>query len=140
MPTSTLRILIAIVLIAHGIGHVLGVMPPLGVRLSETHSAHSWLFSRLLGDIGARVIGGLIWLLVLVAYIGAGLGLLGWLVPQAWWQPLAFGGAALSLVGLFLFWNAFPTPFPNNVAIIAVNVAVLLSLLWLRWPPSIVSG
>jgi hypothetical protein len=140
MPTSTLRILIAIVLIAHGIGHGLGVLPPLGVRLTKTHSARSWLFSRLLGDTGARIISGAIWLLAMVAFIAAGLGLLAWLVPQNLWQPLAIGGAALSLVGLLLFWNAFPTPFPNNVAIIAVNVAILVSLLWLRWPPSIVSG
>jgi len=110
------------------------------VRLTKTHSARSWLFSRLLGDTGARVIGGLVWLLAMVAFIAAGLGLLAWLVPQNLWQPLAIGGAALSLVGLLLFWNAFPTPFPNNVAIIAVNVAILVSLLWLRWPPSIVSG
>ena len=41
MPTSTLRILIAVVLMAHGIGHSLGVLPPLGVHLTETHSARS---------------------------------------------------------------------------------------------------
>ena len=98
------------------------------------------MFSRLLGDIGARVISGAIWLLALVAFVAAGLGLLGWLVPQNLWQPLAIVGAALSLAGLLLFWNAFPSPFPNNVAITVVNAAILVSLLWLHWPPSIVNG
>jgi len=97
MPPSTQRILIAVVLIAHGIGHGLGVLPSPRVQLTKTHSARSWLFSRLFGDTGARVVGGAVWLLALVAFV-------------------AIGGAALSLAGCCSgtrFLLPSPTAWPS---------------------------
>jgi hypothetical protein len=135
MSVSTLHIVFAIVLIAHGIGHALGLMAVFGIRLSKTHSPGSWLLTGLLGETVSRIIGFLIWTLALVGFLGAGMGLLGWLVPTDWWQPLAVGAAILSLMGLFLFWNGFPFFFPNKVGVFVVDVATILSPHWLGWPP-----
>jgi hypothetical protein len=138
MSTSTLRIAIAVILIAHGVGHYMGMLSTLGVKLSRTSSPDSWLFTNLLGDKGSRAIGFIIWLLALLGFIGAGLALLGLLIPQAWWQPLAVISAIISLVGLIFFWNAFAMFF-NKLGAVGVNVAVLISLLFLRWPPDLVN-
>ena len=131
MSDSIWRIIIAIVLIAHGLGHGLGMLAAAGVKLSPTHSPDSWLFTRLLGDTGARIIGFVIWLLALVGFVGAGLGLLGWLVPVASVPSLALGASVISLASLALFWNALPFFFPNKVGVIVVDVAVLVYLLWI---------
>lgn len=131
MADTTWRIIIAVILIAHGLGHGLGMLAAIGVKLSPTHSPDSWLFTRLLGDTGARIIGFVIWLLALVGFVGAGLGLLGWLVPAASVPALAIGASVISLAGLALFWNAFPFFFPNKVGVIVVDVAVLVYLIWI---------
>jgi hypothetical protein len=55
-------------------------------------------------------------------------------VPHEWWRTLAIVSAVVSLVALALFWNAFIYLFPHKVGAIAVNVAVLVGLLWANWP------
>jgi hypothetical protein len=131
MSDSTLRVVFAIVLILHGVGHALALSAVFGVKLSETHSATSWLVTPVLGDALSRVVACLIWLSALVLFVGAGLGLGGWIVPADWWWPLALSASVLSLVGLFIFWNALPFLFPNKLGAIAVNIATLVSPRWL---------
>ena len=53
-------------------------------------------------------------------------------LPGEAWRSLAIGAAVASLLGITLFFGTWP-PF-NTIAALAVNVAVLVSLLWLRWP------
>ena len=134
MSSTLLTFVAAIVLIAHGIGHALGLMPIFGIRLSANHSTESWALTGPLGDTAARVIAVGLWLFATVGFVCAGLGLLGWIVAQEWWRPLAIGASIASLVGLALYLNAFPFTFPNKIGVIAVDVAVLVSLLWLHWP------
>ena len=140
MSTSTLRIIIAIVLIGHGIGHVLGVLAAFGVKLTPTHSAKSWLLTGALGEMVSRGLAFVIFLAATLGFIAAGLGMFGWLVPESLWQQLAIWASVISLVGLILFINAFPTFFPNWIGANAVNVAVLVLLLLAHWPPKIVGG
>lgn len=128
-----IRILIVIVLIAHGIGHVLGVFPALGLASLEGWSLRSWLLTDLIGTTAASWLGVVLWLVGLLGFVGAGLGMLGWIVPQAWWRSLAISAAVLSLLALALYWNAFPSLL-NKVGAIGVDVAVLVGLLWLNWP------
>jgi hypothetical protein len=69
----TLQIAIAIVVIAHGLGHVLGTFPSFGLKLGETHSSSSWLLADLLGDATARSIGTALWSLATNALFWSGL-------------------------------------------------------------------
>jgi hypothetical protein len=87
-----------------------------------------------LGDAAARIISVVLFLAALVGFVGATLGLLGWLVPHESWRTLAVVSAVISLIALALFWNAFVSFFPNKVGAIAVNVAVLVGLLWANLP------
>lgn len=139
MSNDTLRIVIALVLIVHGIGHSLGWFPAFGWAKAEHWSEQSWLLSNILGPSATRWIGITIWLVALVGFLAAGLGLFGILVPATWWRTLAVVSAIVSLVGLALFWNAFPGLL-NKVGAIGVDVAALVALLWARWPPAEMVG
>jgi len=137
---TTLRIIIAVVLFVHGIGHAMGIIPALRLLEVEGWSSHSWLLTDLLGDTAARIISIILFLAALVGFLAAALGLLGWLVPHESWRTLAVISAMISLVTLALYWNAFVAFFPNKVGAIGVNVAALVCLLWANWPSEIDIG
>jgi hypothetical protein len=130
---SRLTWIIAIVFFIHGIGHIMCVMPALGLDASPGWNSYSWLLSGLIGQPATNGAAILIWLAAIVGFLLAGLALLGWGVPHAWWRPLAVVSAVVSLIGVVLFWNAFATWF-NKVGAITVDLAVLIGLLVLQWP------
>lgn len=134
MSVTTLAIVIALVLFIHGIGHAMGLIPILGIAGTETWHAQSWLLTDLIGDTASRVVGFVLFAAGLLGFVGAALGLVGWLVPHDWWRTLATVSAVISLIAIFLFWNAFVMLFPNKIGAIAVNVAVLAGLLMTSWP------
>jgi len=134
MSGTTLRIIIALVFFVHGVGHIMGVMPALGLSSLKRWSSHSWLLTPLLGETLSRIISILLFLAALIGFVGATLGLMGWLLPHDSWRSLAIVSAVISLVAIALFWNAFVAFFPNKVGAIAVDVATLVCLLVLNWP------
>jgi hypothetical protein len=134
MSAQALRLVLAFILVFHGVGHALGILPAFGITLGKNHAAGSWLFGEATGTGGLREVGFALWSVTLLGFLAAGLSLLGWLVPQSWWQTLAIGSAMLSILTLAVFWWGLPLLFPHKVGATAVNVAVLVCLLWLRWP------
>jgi len=135
MRPETLRIIAGIVILAHGIGHVMGYFPVLGLTGGiKNWSDRSWILGRLVGDSVARVIGLALWTALLIGFVMTALAVFGWLVPQEWFRDLALWSSAGSLLALFLFPNAFAQIF-NKVGAVAVNVALLVILLWKPWPP-----
>ena len=111
----------------------------LGLFSTERWHSRSWLFTSLLGDTGASILALAIWLVASIAALAAGLGLLGWLVPHAWWRTAAIVSAVVSLVGLVFYWNALAMSF-NKAGAIVVNAAVLVGLLLLNWPSEAAIG
>jgi hypothetical protein len=69
-----------------------------------------------------------------IALVAAGLGFLGMPVPSSWWAPLAIAGAMLSLSMLFIYLH------PLYAIGIAANLAILIVLLWTRWPAMNLAG
>ncbi|MFL7838992.1 MAG: hypothetical protein ACK2U5_15890 [Candidatus Promineifilaceae bacterium] len=130
---SKLTWLIAIVFFIHGIGHIMCILPALGLDASPTWNSYSWLLTNLIGQKAANVVGIIIWLAAIVGFLLAALALLGWGVPYVWWRPLAVVSAVISLIGVILFWNAFASWF-NKAGAITVDLAVLVGLLVLHWP------
>jgi hypothetical protein len=145
---TTLRIIIAGVICFHGIGHLMGVIPALGLfKISESSpsalknwSSRSWLLTDLLGDGVASVVCAILFAVGFVGFVGAGLGLLGWLVPHAWWRTLAIVSAVVSLVAVALFWNALMLFFPHKVGALGVDTAILVGLLVANWPTEAAIG
>ena len=137
MSASTVRALIGLLLIGHGLGHILTALPLFGLRLSDTHSPDSPAVARVVKPGPARGIGVILNLLALLVYLAAGLALAGWGLGGASWERLAVEAVVLSSVALALYWNAYPSLFPNKVGVIVVNALTLLSIFWLHWPPQI---
>jgi len=122
MSTNTLQILIAGALLVHGVGHILGFWRP----------ARSWLFPNAREPV-LRAVSSVLWVLVAAGFILSCLGFLGVVVPADWWRPLAVVFALVSLLGLGVFWGTWPAF--NTTGALAMNVLVLVTQLWLRWPP-----
>jgi hypothetical protein len=133
MSGRTLQLVIAIVLFIHGIGHIMCLLPALGLDASPTWNSYSRLLTGLIGQPAANVLSIVIWLAAIVGFLLAALAVMGWGVPHAWWRPLAVVSAVISLIGVFLFWNAFAAWF-NKAGAITVDLAILVGLLVLHWP------
>lgn len=130
---SAWRLWIGIVLLIHGVGHILRVLALFDLE-PEGWDARSWLLTDRIGDVPAKTISVVLWVVAVAGFVLAGLGLLELGVPEVWWKPLAASFAIVSLVTLTLFWNAFPVLFPSKIGAIAVNVAVLVGVLIADWP------
>jgi len=129
-----LDIVIAVVLFAHGIGHI---MAPLQIaRIATVNPAwagDSWLLTGPMGSTATQAIAIMLWIAALVGFVVLAAVLIGW-APTAWWVPLAVGSATVSLVAIAVFPAALP-PF-SVVGAVAVDVALLVAVLWLRWAPA----
>lgn len=139
-----MKILIGIFLILHGLivagqsagsfGSAIpsGVQNPSFMNWWPLNMGRSWLFAWLSLDKTLAVyrIGGLLWLVGGLALIAAGLAIWGFVVPMDWWRELAIGGAAISLFMLALYFH------PLTIIGTASSLAVLIALLWAKWPPT----
>jgi hypothetical protein len=100
------RIIASIALIAHGIGHLIGVSAawtPVKMGFSD----HPWIFSsgvNISSEIG-RVFG-VVWLAAMLISIAAGVGLL---LRLDWWVSLAIIGACVSAAAVMIWFRAFPS-------------------------------
>lgn len=54
MSPNLFRIVIAIAFSGHGIGHIMGILPMFGIKLSKTHSDQSWLLSSWLPVVAVK--------------------------------------------------------------------------------------
>jgi hypothetical protein len=140
MSGTTLRIVTAVVLFIHGIGHIMGVLPALQLVDVNGWNSRSWLLTPILGEAASRILSIILFLVALVGFVASALALLGWIVPHDWWRTLAVVSAVISVVTIVLFWNAFVSLFPNKVGALGVDIAVLVCLLVLNWPSEAALG
>jgi hypothetical protein len=116
-----LRNILAIVLVAHGIGHILFLVPLLGIA-DWGQSTQSWLFK---GEILTRLIGSLLWLAAIIGFCVAAYALWNQL---SWWSSAAAVASIASALGLIVFWanpassSAF-FAFAFNIAVIGLSFA-----------------
>ncbi len=122
MSSQIIRILIAGALFVHGIGHTLGLWKPPDKLLFAKASQEQ-----------LKIAGGTIWIISAAGFVLAAMGFFGLLVPAGAWRPLAIIFAVISLLGLILFGRKWPVF--NFMGASAMNIAVLVALLWLNWPP-----
>lgn len=120
-----LRTVLAAVIAAHGIGHILFLVAPLGIA-DWGQFTRSWL---LTGETPARLVGIMIWIAVLVGFAAAAYGLWN---QESWWRGAAVAASVISTAGLALFWTN-PATSPALSALV-FNVLLLGALLIARWP------
>lgn len=128
MDPNIVRLVGAGILGAHGIGHVLGWMPALGLTQFEGVSSRSWLLTGVVGESGARVAAGLLFVVPTVGFVAAAAGLL---LGMPWWRQAAVVSAVVSLAATALYPQAFTAA--STVGSVAVNVAVLYGILVAGW-------
>jgi hypothetical protein len=71
---SRLTWIIAIVFFIHGIGHIMCIMPALGVNVSPGWNSDSWLLTGLIGQPAANVVAIVIWLVAIVGFLLSSFG------------------------------------------------------------------
>jgi hypothetical protein len=133
-----LKILIAVVLLAHGIGHILGPLQVFRVAaVNPAWAGDSWLLTGVTGQPVGQAIGVALWTASLIGFTALAAVVVGWL-PTDWWAPLAIGSSLVSLAAIALFPGAFPTT--STVGAVVVDVAVLIAVIGLHWSPTDVAA
>jgi hypothetical protein len=131
-----LRIIFGVFIVLHGLVHLLYFGQ--SGRLFELQPGMiwpegSWAFSKLLGDEATRLLASISCVLAAIGFVAGGTGIL---VRQAWWRPVVLGSAAFSAVILILFWDGKMQKLADKGGIgLLINIAVLVAVLILRWPP-----
>ena len=143
MSADTVRAVVFGTLMIHGLGHggAIGALLWIAFRPGDPtggwQAARSWLLPAL-PAASATVVAGSFWLVSMLGFVAAALSFWGIVGTGELWRLLAIGSAVMSLVGITLFFGTWP-PF-NTVAALAVNTAVLVGLLCLRWSPIAAPG
>jgi hypothetical protein len=86
-----LRIIFGVFIVLHGLVHLLYFGQ--SMRLFELQPGMvwpdgSWVFSKLLGDGGTRLLASVSCVLATVGFAAGGIGIL---ARQAWWRPTVLG-------------------------------------------------
>ena len=143
MSDQMLRWVVGGVLMIHGLGHG-GALAALawiqardGGATGSWTSARAWALPTLSADT-ATLIASAFWIMSLLGFVAAALSFWGVFVPADWWRPIGVVAAIVSIVGIVLFFGTWP--MLNTLAALGVNTAVLVAVLWLRWPPQATFG
>ena len=119
-----LRIICSIALIAHGIGHIIGVSAA-WTPVKMGFSGHPWIFSSGVNiSSGIGRIFGIVWLVAMIVSIASGVGLL---LRFDWWVTMAIVGALISTGVLIIWFRAFPSG--SDVSALAFDFLILAALL-----------
>jgi hypothetical protein len=117
--------IIAFILIVHGLGHVMGFLES-WTTIPAGFSDRPWLLpGNITIESGVGRAFGLLWLIALAGFVGAGLGLL---FSQSWWPALAAASAAISLVVILPWW---PTVTPGSR--LGATLIDLFIFIWLAF-------
>jgi hypothetical protein len=133
-----MKLIITAVLIFHGVGQLMGILPVFHFLKSDTPdapswaknwSSRSWLLGKTLGEIGSKVLCFILYFAAFLLFTAAAMALNGWVFSESAWVTFAFIGAVVSATALALFWHGLIMLFPHKIGDIAVNFAVLSGIL-----------
>jgi hypothetical protein len=129
-----LNVVIALVLLAHGIGHSMGLLQIFKIAtVNPQWQGDSWILTGVAGGPATQAIGAVLWIAAIAGFTALAGVVVGWL-PASWWQPLAIGSAAVSMVGIAFFPIAFPVF--STIGALVVDVVLLTAVLWYHYVPS----
>lgn len=129
-----LNVVIALVLLAHGIGHSMGLLQIFKIAtVNPQWQGDSWILTGVAGGPATQAVGAMLWIAAIAGFVALAGVVVGWL-PATWWQPLAISSAVVSLVGIALFPIAFPVF--STLGALVVDVVLLAAVLWYHYVPS----
>jgi hypothetical protein len=128
MP-DLVRFGLALVVFAHGVGHVLFLAPVVGLGNWADQTGESWILTGAIGEPATRAIATALWSAVIVLFVA---GVAGFLGGTEWWRTVTIAAAALSAVGIVAFWGGIATS--SAVFALVADVVILGALLVAHWP------
>jgi len=141
---KTMGILIAWGLLAHCLAHAFafGALIAQSLRgLSDSRVVIlSWLFPAISPKTAAAAAIPF-WALSTIGFLAASMSFWDLIVPGGAWRLLAAASAIISILSIALFSGIWPgsrnqaRSILNTSITLAMNVAILVSLLWMGWPP-----
>ncbi len=117
-----MRSLFALLLVAHGIAHLVGFVVPFGLMAVPDLAARTTIFGGALdvGDAGAKAVG-IVWLALALGFCASGAAVL-----AGWWDVVwVVRLAAISLVFCLVGW-------PDARIGLFVNLAIIVALFAIR--------
>lgn len=143
LSDQTIKLIAAGALLLHGLGHGGAVAALAWIQVSPGSNTGAWLAARswLLPSLPgsqAALIASVFWIASMVGFVIAAMSFAGDVVASGVWRPLAVASALVSIVGIVLFFGTWP--MFNTLAALGMDVAVLVAVLWLRWPSEAMLG
>ena len=132
------RLLLGVLLFAHGWVHVMFVFPRPGASAATSGATpwpfdlgDSWLITRAgIAPAPVRAIGRVLVVVTVAGFLGAALSTVGLLVPASWWPALVLGSAWSSALLLGLCFS------PTLLLGIAIDVALAWFVASGAWSPT----
>ena len=125
-----LRIIFAIILFGHGIGHVvgfLGTWTNWQLFPEPPFNDSPWI---LPGDVfiqsAVGKVFGIFWLISTGAFFAAAIGLV---LKQSWWATVAVIASLLSLLAVIPWWNSFTPGIMSKKSAVLVDIIIIVVLL-----------
>jgi hypothetical protein len=136
MSVKTINLIVFLVLLVHGVGHLQGVVSSAGVKFKSSGPADSWLLGG--SNPGRnRIVCLLLYLVSAICGILAALSFRDVLVTHSIWTNLALMAAFFSAASLLLFPNALAMFF-NKAGAALVNILIFYSILFQgNWPAAV---
>ncbi len=128
-----LHFIVIAAFIMHGLAHLSGFMAS-WTKNTSGFSNRPWVLSTgVTLHSGVGHIFGLLWLIVAICSVGAGIGLA---MQQTWWPMLAVAQAIVSLIVIMPWWN---TVAPGAKVGAVFDVIALVALL-LPWRDAVIAA
>ncbi len=143
MSGQTTKLIIISVLFLHGIAHIGPIGTYLWIKLRPDDPTGGWIAARSwvlpsLTPALATALASLFWILAILGFVAAALSCWGVLVPGELWRQLALVSAVISTLGIVGFFGTWP--MVNTLAALTVNITVMVTQVWLHWPPQAMFG
>jgi hypothetical protein len=119
--TDFIQIIIGLTVLAHGLVHIMFefYFQDSTNNKNVGWSGESWLLSKFINENLVKIVGKLLWGLVIITFSLTGLILIGLPIFAELWESLMITASILSLIGFLLFWNGLkPEPLYYIVGII----------------------
>ena len=123
---AVLQYLAALMLLGHGLGHLVGVLPA-WTSINPGGEDKPWILPG--GHMMNSTVGkiwGVFWIAAMVLFVISSAGVF---MDRHWWRQWAIIGSVVSIVAIVPWWN---TVVVGAKAGVALDVAILLVLL-LPW-------
>jgi hypothetical protein len=126
---DAIKILIALTVFAHGVGHVLFLVPALGIATWAGQTGDSWLLTGTFGPTMTRAIAAIVWAAAIVLFVG---GVAGFLTGAEWWRAVTLAGAVVSAVGIAAMWGGIA--MSSALFALGFDAVIVVALVWAHWP------